>query len=220
MPVLTVIAGPNGSGKSTLTEKLRAQGIEFGNYLNADDIARDLGGASPETSQRAQEAVREAREAALVAKGDVTFETVLSHTSHIEFMAKARAAGFDVRLFFLATEDPVINLARVANRVEHGGHDVPAERVIARYHRSLANMRAALTVANQTMIFDNSEVTRPFRLLALIIAPSDSKAMLEHQDITRPFYGAPVDSNDIPVWWLECLMQIKPIDPLMSGPIA
>jgi len=57
----------------------------------------------------------------------------MSHHSHIDYMWRAAKMGFQVRFYFVATDDPAINLDRVANRVAHGGHDVPTDRIIGRY---------------------------------------------------------------------------------------
>lgn len=172
MPVLTVVAGPNGSGKSTLTNILIQRGVSLGEYLNADDIARALDGPPGEVSLRAQQVVRDKREAALREGRDHAFETVMSHPSHIDYMAKAADWGFTVRLYFVATEDPVINLDRVANRVLHGGHAVPVERIINRYRRCLDNLVEAMKVAHHVEIFDNSSALSPIRRVAMSSKPS------------------------------------------------
>lgn len=218
MAVLTVIAGPNGSGKSTLTDKLIGQGASLGEYLNADDIARGLEGALEEVSARAQQIVRDKRDAALHQQRDHAFETVMSHPSHIDHMAKAEAMGFEVRLYFVATEDPSINLARVANRVFHGGHPVPSDRVVGRYHRCLRNLPGAIRTADVSAIFDNSSADRPLRLLARIQRLA-GRAFLTHGDIAVQGNGK-VDPNDIPVWWLEILLQIKRDDTFDIGFIS
>lgn len=173
------------------------QGIEFGEYLNADDIARELDGPPSDVSLRAQQIVRERRSAALIAGRDHAFETVMSHPSHIDHMRDAARAGFTVRLNFIATEDPVINLDRVANRVVHGGHDVPMERIIDRYHRCLTNLPAAIRTADHCAIFDNSSADAPLRLVTevhsqgQIVLPSRAKI-------------------DFPVWWLEIFLEMWP----------
>lgn len=85
-----------------------------------------------------------------------TFETVMSHPSKIEFMKDARARGYRVYLYFVATDDPVINIDRVRRRVLQGGHPVDDDKVIERYHKSIALMTSACAVADRAYIFDNS----------------------------------------------------------------
>lgn len=85
-----------------------------------------------------------------------TFETVMSHPSKIEFMREARARGYRVYLYFVATDDPDINIDRVRRRVLQGGHPVDDDKVIERYHKSIALMTQACEVADRAYIFDNS----------------------------------------------------------------
>ncbi len=85
-----------------------------------------------------------------------TFETVMSHESKIAFLKLAKEQGFRTYLYFIATEDPQINIARVANRVMNGGHDVPQGKVISRYHRAIKLLPKALKIADRGYVFDNS----------------------------------------------------------------
>ena len=85
-----------------------------------------------------------------------TFETVMSHASKIEFMRDARARGYRVYLYFVATDDPDINIDRVRRRVLQGGHPVDDDKVIERYHKSIALMTSACEVADRAYVFDNS----------------------------------------------------------------
>lgn len=92
----------------------------------------------------------------LAAGVSFTFETVMSSDDKVEFMRKAREAGFRVYLYFVATEDPEINIARVQHRVRMGGHPVPPDKIVSRYHRSLDLLADAVTHADRAYIFDNS----------------------------------------------------------------
>ncbi|AZC38290.1 zeta toxin family protein [Pseudomonas chlororaphis] len=85
-----------------------------------------------------------------------TFETVMSSDDKIAFMLKARASGYRTYLYFVATEDPDININRVKNRVAAGGHPVPTEKVVQRYARCLNLLPAAIAASNRAYIFDNS----------------------------------------------------------------
>lgn len=161
-----MIAGPNGSGKSFLKASLTRDGIAFGEYLNADDIAKTLEGDPVSVGRRAQEIVRERRDTALGERRDYSWETVMSHPSHVEHLRQAKAAGYEVRLFYVATEDPRINTGRVANRVALGGHDVPTDRIVLRYEKSLAGLAEAVEVADIARVWDNSDSQRPFRVVA------------------------------------------------------
>ncbi len=188
-----MIAGPNGSGKSTLTNELRKRGIEFGEYLNADDIAKSMTGEPIDVAAQAQSQVRQRREKALAEQRSHCFETVMSHPSHIDYMTAARAAGFETRLFFVATESPTINEGRVANRVLHGGHDVPRDRIATRYRRCLDNLPAAISACDHCLIFDNSSAEYPLRLLATIRKGRISYAGAKHSSLKKP------------QWWRDVL---------------
>jgi len=85
-----------------------------------------------------------------------TFETVMSHPSKVELLAKAQQAGYRTYLYFVATDDPAINISRVRNRVRLGGHDVPEDRIETRYHRSLDLLMEAIRQTNRAYVFDNS----------------------------------------------------------------
>lgn len=96
------------------------------------------------------------RQKLLAQKSSFTFETVMSHTGKVDLLAQAQAAGYRTYLYFVATDDPAINISRVCNRVKLGGHDVPADRIEKRYHRSLDLLVDAIRHANRAYIFDNS----------------------------------------------------------------
>lgn len=92
----------------------------------------------------------------LAAKVSFTFETVMSSPDKVDFLQKAQQAGFRTYLYFVATEDPEINIARVHHRVETGGHPVPEDKIISRYSRSLNLLFEAVRYAERTYVFDNS----------------------------------------------------------------
>jgi predicted ABC-type ATPase len=85
-----------------------------------------------------------------------TFETVMSHRSKVDLLTQAQAAGYRTYLYFIATDDPAINISRVRNRVALGGHAVPADKIASRYQRSLDLLMDAVRHTNRAYIFDNS----------------------------------------------------------------
>lgn len=165
-PFLLIIAGPNGSGKTTLTNQLRADGVDLGKYINPDEIALTLSGDYGSRVLEAQRLADEMRNGCIASKESFSFETVMSHPSKIETLEQAKRAGFRIALYFVATESPDLNVARVRQRVELGGHDVPEDRVRSRYTRTLALLPRALEVADLAALFDNTfgspVVLRPF----------------------------------------------------------
>ncbi|MBN9230907.1 MAG: hypothetical protein BGO90_05935 [Legionella sp. 40-6] len=85
-----------------------------------------------------------------------TFETVMSFTDKIELLREAQLRGYRTYLYYVATEDPVINISRVQYRVKMGGHSVPEDKIVSRYQRSLDLLIEAIKFTNRAYIFDNS----------------------------------------------------------------
>ena len=96
----------------------------------------------------------------LAAGVSFSFETVMSDRSKVDLLATARGAGFRTYLYFVSTDDPDINIARVRLRVSQGGHDVPADKVVSRYHRSLGLLRDAVRHTDRAYFFDTSGARR------------------------------------------------------------
>jgi predicted ABC-type ATPase len=85
-----------------------------------------------------------------------SFETVMSSPDKIELLGKARRLGYRIYLYYVATDDPEINIARVQARVRQGGHDVPTDKIVSRYHRSLDLLLDAIRASDRAYLFDNS----------------------------------------------------------------
>ena len=92
----------------------------------------------------------------LAVRRSFSFETVMSHRSKVLFVAEAASWGYRTYLYFVATESAELNIRRVQSRVHEGGHDVPPEKVIERYRRSLDLLPDAVAYARRAFIFDNS----------------------------------------------------------------
>lgn len=167
-PRLIVVAGPNGAGKTSITEQLlRHEWMGDCEYVNPDYIARDEFGDwnASDTIIKAAILAAEVRELCVREGRNLAFETVLSMPDKIDFIQRAKQAGFFVRLFFVGTDNPSINAKRVALRVMEGGHDVPISKIISRYTRSLANCSVAARIADRAYIYDNSVDNAPAQLL-------------------------------------------------------
>ena len=167
-PVLIVIAGPNGSGKTTITSKiLRHEWLEDAIYVNPDQVAQDRFGDwnSPEAVMQAAQYCEKLREECLHNQQSLIFETVLSSDGKVNFIRRAKEMGYFIRLFFVSTNHPSINAARIAQRVMEGGHDVPITKVISRYYKSILNCKRCTTLADRVYIYDNSIDDADARLL-------------------------------------------------------
>ena len=115
----------------------------------------------PELRSAQARAWADARRAACLAQGQsCVSETVFSHPSKLALMRDARAAGFAVVLLVVCVNDPHQLLGRVAQRVAEGGHDVPSERILARYPRTLQNLQDAIPLADLALLYDTSGVGR------------------------------------------------------------
>jgi predicted ABC-type ATPase len=171
-PVLVVVAGPNGSGKSTFFDTYLAElGLP---YVNADRVARQLRDADPGASaeridRRAFTTAEALRRALIAARLSFATETVFSDPvgAKLATIGKARARGFVVFLVFIGLAGPELSVARVRQRVEQGGHDVPDDKLHARFPRTLANLRAAVAIVDEAFVLDNSSADHPYRIVAV-----------------------------------------------------
>jgi predicted ABC-type ATPase len=154
-----MIAGPNGSGKTTVTVSLRrdqwSEGVE---YINPDDIAKEKFGDwnSRDAILSAANWAEARREELLKQNAGIAFETVFSTPDKVNFLQRAKRAGYFLRVFFVSTSDPRINASRVMRRVMNGGHTVPIEKIVSRYDKSMVNLAAAIAIADRVYIYDNS----------------------------------------------------------------
>jgi predicted ABC-type ATPase len=158
-PKLIIISGPNGSGKTTVTDKiLKHEWVENCEYINPDFIARDKFGDwnSKEMVLKAAEFAEKWRETCLENRKSLIFETVLSAPDKVDFVERAKKYGFFIRLFFICTDNPQINAARVAKRVMQGGHDVPIQKIVSRYYKSIANCCLLSKTVDRLYVYDNS----------------------------------------------------------------
>lgn len=158
-PELIIIAGPNGSGKTTITTQfLHHEWSEGILYINPDIIAQEKFGDwnSTESVLKAAQYCENLREDCLREGRSFVFETVFSAKDKIDFILRAKAAGFFIRLFFIATSSPAINASRIANRVMEGGHDVAISKIISRYQKSIINCSLIAPIVDRLYVYDNS----------------------------------------------------------------
>jgi predicted ABC-type ATPase len=99
------------------------------------------------------------RRQALIALRSFSFETVMSAEDKVLLLREARSQGYRTYLYFVATVNPIINVQRVMTRVASGGHDVPEDKIIARYYRSLVLLKRAIPNTDRAFFFDTSKET-------------------------------------------------------------
>jgi predicted ABC-type ATPase len=161
-PLIIAIAGSNGAGKSSFyRSRLRRAGLPF---VNADDLSRELNFDAYAAAERA-EAIRQD----LLRRGEsFIFETVLSDPvgEKVGFLKQAEDSGFSVAFCFIGIPHPDVSEARVSQRVSRGGHDVPRDKIQTRFARTLDNLSLAIRTLSNVLVFDNSDLSQPYRLVA------------------------------------------------------
>ena len=163
-PIVVAVAGPNGAGKTTFYHAhLESAGLRF---INADVLSRELA-SDPYAGARLVDALRRQ----FVKRNEsFVFETVFSDPAgyKLAFLRQTQRAGYTVVLCYIGLSRAEISAERVAMRVSQGGHDVPATKLKSRYPRTLANLKAAIGALPHVLIFDNSDLRRPFRKVAVL----------------------------------------------------
>jgi predicted ABC-type ATPase len=167
-PKVVVLAGPNGAGKSTAAAKLLIGALPVHEFVNADTIARGLSAFAPDDAAWEAGRVMLHRLDELAARRvSFAFETTLSSRSFAPRLHALQAAGYEFHLFFLWLPTAEMAIARVADRVRAGGHDVPEATIRRRYHGGLRNLRTLyLPLANAWNLIDNTRRHRPSLIAA------------------------------------------------------
>lgn len=156
MSRLDLVVGPNGAGKSTFVELVLAQCRPGVPFVNADLIAAEGWPDDPVAHGHDAALAAEKIRNELLAQGEPFIaETVASHDSKVELVRNARRAGYYVHLVVITVPEEYA-VARVESRRASGGHDVPEEKVRARYQRLWGNVVAMIELADTAEVFDNS----------------------------------------------------------------
>jgi predicted ABC-type ATPase len=164
---LWVLAGGNGAGKTTFYELFLApRGIRL---VNADVIAGAINPQNPENvSYEAANVAGQISTELLQQGASFCFETVFSHVSKIDFVAEARALGYEVILIYIHLESSRLNEARVYQRVAEGGHGVPADKIHSRIPRTMKHIATVLPLVNEARLLGNSYRDNPFQQVAWV----------------------------------------------------
>jgi predicted ABC-type ATPase len=156
------IAGPNGAGKTTFFEShLKSTGLRF---LNADVMARELEVEAYEAAR----IIAALRRELVSQRESFIMETVFSDPvgDKLRFLKQAAESGYAVVLCFVGIANAGTSEQRVAMRVSQGGHDVPTEKLVERFPRTLANLAKGIGELPCVLIFDNDDLNFPFRHVA------------------------------------------------------
>ncbi|WP_298744118.1 AAA family ATPase [uncultured Brevundimonas sp.] len=160
-PTLWIVAGPNGSDKSTIYSMLSAEEPAGSIWIiNPDELSRRIeaqeGLGLPDANLEAVKRIEAWLYASVHAHQTVGVETVLSTDKYRALVREAKAYGFDIRMIFVFLPDPDLNVERVRIRVMKGGHDVPEDRIRARWSRSFEQFSWFLAEADRVDVFENS----------------------------------------------------------------
>ncbi len=162
-PIIVAVAGPNGAGKTTFCNvHLRSAALSL---INADVLAHEL-----ELDAYAAASVANSIRRELVKRREsFIFETVFSDPvgDKVEFLKEAAESGYTVVLCYIGISGPEVSEQRVAMRVSQGGHDVPSEKLQSRFARTIDNLRMAIQKLPHVLIYDNDDLSNPYRQVAL-----------------------------------------------------
>lgn len=157
----TIIAGPNGAGKTTFAMSWLPEAVGCRNFVNADLIASGLSPLSPEREWLVASRLflREINQH-IHRREDFAFETTLAGRTYLRLIRRLLANGWQVHLYYLWLPSIDMSIARVAERVAHGGHDIPRESIARRYPRSISNLFDHYApLCSSTVCLDNSGAT-------------------------------------------------------------
>ena len=188
-PVLRVLVGPNGAGKSTLYARVLGPETHLP-FVNADVMYADDRNRYADEYEAGMAAAEERVERIARRESFVT-ETVFSHPGKLQVLRDARGAGYLVYLHVVAISADLA-VARVAHRVDRGGHDVAEDKIRTRYDRLWANVLEALPLVRELTVYDNSRAGNPFRVIA------------------RFHEGHPVRDSAWPAWAHPDLVSLDP----------
>lgn len=155
------MVGGNGAGKSTFYKHyLESLGLPF---VSANTLAQMAYPDAPEAhSYDAARLAEQMRGELLLSGASFCFETVYSHPSKIDFVAHAKALGYEVIMVVVHLQSAELNQARVAERVSEGGHSVPDAKVRDRIPRTLRQIKTSIPLCDRVQVYDNSYEDNPF----------------------------------------------------------
>ena len=153
-----VIAGPNGAGKTTFALRYLSEITGCRNFINADLIADGLSPLDPSRVQLEAGKILLREIKTRVRKGEgFAFETTLSGRSYVRLLRELHSNGWKIVLFYLWIPSAEFSRLRVQQRVEAGGHDIPADAIARRYSRTVSNfLNIFMPLCDEATCYDDS----------------------------------------------------------------
>ena len=161
-PQFILVAGPNGAGKSTLTRSIKHRFSDV-DFIDADIIARDLSGSFSNIETKRFAAGKYALKRLkhhIQSRQPIILESTISSLSYLKYAKLASLAGFRTVFIYIAVKNAAISQARVASRVNLGGHAITERDIHYRYPRSMSNIKPFLNHFDDAFIYDNSDQYR------------------------------------------------------------
>lgn len=157
-PKVYIIAGPNGAGKTSFAREYLPHEGDCPVFVNADLIAAGISPFNPAAAAvRAGRLMLSEIDEHVRYRRSFAFETTLSGRGYLRRVAQWQREGYHVDLAFLTLPTPGAALRRVAHRVSQGGHDVPTDLVVRRFHAGRYNFRQLYQpVVDSWIEYDNS----------------------------------------------------------------
>jgi len=158
-PNLILLAGPNGAGKTTAARDLLGGTLHVYDFVNADEIAKDLAGDNPErVAIEAGRIMLERLHSLTDRRSNVAFESTLASRSFAPWIRRLKESGYSFTLFYFWIPTPEMAIERVRRRKVLGGHTVPEADIRRRYHRGLRNFfELYRPLATAWEFYDNTE---------------------------------------------------------------
>ena len=151
MKTYTIIGGVNGVGKSSFTGVLKGRQANLGVIVDVDKITADLGGNMLHGAKAAIDKIK------FCLQNQISFtqETTLSGIKTERTVQAAKEKGYWIRLFYIGLDSAEESLARIENRVQRGGHDIPAADVNRRFAQRWDALRRVLPLCDEVEFWDN-----------------------------------------------------------------
>lgn len=138
---LYVVGGSNGAGKTTFARVFLPDYAGCRRFINPDLIAAGLSPFDPALAMvEAGRLVLREIDKSIRAGDSFSFESTLSGKTYLKVIQDAKTRGYTVHLFYVWIPDVELGLARIRDRVQNGGHNVPENDVRRRFPRTLTNL--------------------------------------------------------------------------------